>query len=168
MGRGEQEEIALGVGRREAAVDDEPAGLPLEEWEEILSEPFDWVEELVEFDEAEPPSEEAIPWLYGQCAALAMALYRRDPKRLRFGIFALSDGGRNYNPWHLFVHDERYAYDALGRHELPYELLHDWGQTDLGLTLEEARRFYERQLADEQTVAEAAEFAAAFEPLRDL
>lgn len=144
-----------------------PNDFTIEEWEEIISEPFDWVAELVKLGQCEPPAAEAERWLYGQCAQLAYALWRRDPERLRFGVLAIADGG-HFNPWHVFVHDEYTAYDALGRHELgSYELPHAYGRRDLDLPLSEVDHFYSRQLADEEGIAEAEKFISSSELMFD-
>jgi len=148
------------LGRIE--IEPTPTDFSAEEWEEIISEPYDWVEELVEMGWADPPRPEAERFLYGECAQFALALWRRDPKRLRFGVMALADGG-NYNPWHVFVHDERYAYDALGRHELPYILTHPYERCDVDLPLSELQPFYKRELADEEAIRAAEEFIAGSE-----
>ena len=96
--------------------------------------------------------------MLGQCAAYAEGLVRLNPE-LVLGIHwrlskpgdddydeeALQDDPRYETgeididdestwptqrwPEHYFAHDEKYAYDAMGRHPLPYE---DWDETTTG------------------------------------
>jgi hypothetical protein len=91
-------------------------------------------------------------YMLGQCAAYATALMDLDPN-LRLGThwrFSKpgdedydTEAGQDYEgadyedestwpeqqwPEHYFAHDEKYAYDAMGRHKLPYE---GWDETSL-------------------------------------
>lgn len=57
-------------------------------------------------------------WHQGQCGTYAIALLRLDPT-LRLGL--TGDMEDEFFLWqHAFAHDDTYAYDAGGRHVLPY------------------------------------------------
>lgn len=91
-------------------------------------------------------------WMRGQCAAYAEGLHKLKPN-LKLGIHweinhpgdsgydeELAMNHPNYDeddestwptqsmPQHYFAHDDKYAYDAMGRHPLPYK---DWDKTTL-------------------------------------
>jgi len=64
-------------------------------------------------------------WQRGACLTYAEALKACDPT-LRWGIHYGPNTDPDwpeaqYEPMHVFVHDEKYAYDSLGRHPLPYD-----------------------------------------------
>jgi hypothetical protein len=94
-------------------------------------------------------------WTTGMCGDYALALQELRPD-LRIGMHVESYPNADLNPFttdpevwseamdneeqgwtpnHVFAHDDRYAYDALGRHPLPYDQsgLH----TQLNLTRED-------------------------------
>jgi hypothetical protein len=65
-------------------------------------------------------------WHQGQCGTYAMALIGLDPT-LRLGLIGEMDG--EFFSWqHAVAHDDHYAYDAGGRHPLPYHGA--WGDFD--------------------------------------
>lgn len=76
-------------------------------------------------------------WHQGHCGTYACALMRMDP-RLRFGTAGYTDKGggdasEGWTPVHHFAHDDHYAYDAAGRHPLPYYGVHgglDYAELD--------------------------------------
>lgn len=62
-------------------------------------------------------------WHQGCCGTYAVALIQLHPA-LRFGLIGdLEDDeflGTTFNWCHAIAHDDEYAYDAGGRHRLPY------------------------------------------------
>jgi 8-oxo-dGTP diphosphatase len=60
-------------------------------------------------------------WMHGHCGTYAHALRQLDPS-LRIGIVGTGpeDDPQYVEPEHYFAHDDRHAYDASGRHQLPY------------------------------------------------
>lgn len=93
-----------------------------------------------DFDQVEPSTQD---YMFGQCAAYADALHHLKPD-LRLGIHWQDDyeddNGEEYEkmqtPQHYFTHDNDYAYDAMGKHPLPYEdwdrdtYDHDWDELE--------------------------------------
>lgn len=82
-------------------------------------------------------------WLGGNCSDFATALASQNPD-LRFGQWVVSapdpddEDDTTYTPLHVFVHDDQYAYDGLGRHPLPYneggkdtQSVYDLGREDI-------------------------------------
>ena len=76
-------------------------------------------------------------WHQGYCAEYAIALVRKNPN-LKLGFSAAVDMYADWEPWsgepapyetinHVFAHDDKYAYDALGKHPMPYFLPWDAG-----------------------------------------
>lgn len=79
-----------------------PTDFSVEEWEEIINEPYDWVEELVEMGWADPPRPEAERFLYrrpsqsGPCSsdmAEGVMSIRIMPTRIMRGPAAQADAG---------------------------------------------------------------------------
>lgn len=67
------------------------------------------------------------PWQRGACGTYAVALKECDPS-LKYGIqYGVEDEPEEEHErgWdkaqHVFVHDDKYAYDSMGRHRLPYK-----------------------------------------------
>lgn len=66
-------------------------------------------------------------WTRGGCSEYALALHDRNPT-LQFGRHVVYDApewedeGPTFYTNHVFVHDDKNAYDALGTHPLPYIL----------------------------------------------
>lgn len=64
-------------------------------------------------------------WHMGQCGTYALVLMKLRPD-LRLGLCGTMDG--EFFSWeHAFAHDDRWAYDAAGRHPLPYHGA--WGES---------------------------------------
>lgn len=60
-------------------------------------------------------------WHQGQCGTYAVVLIALDPS-LRFGLIGNLHGDEPWFDWqHAIAHDDEFAYDAGGRHTLPYK-----------------------------------------------
>jgi len=94
-------------------------------------------------------------WQRGACLTYAEALKACDPT-LRWGIHYGPNTDPDYpeaeyEPMHVFVHDEEYAYDSLGRHPLPYDR---FDKTEYGVIESEAEDTDFREDGDEEEALE--------------
>jgi len=84
-------------------------------------------------------------WMHGGCGDYARALHKQNP-HLQFGIhvFDKPEEGEGWGDVvHVFTHDDDTAYDATGRHPLPYKFhnFHEWyglGEGDVAGMLDAA------------------------------
>lgn len=75
--------------------------------------------------EPEAVSSEIYRWVNGQCADFAFAMQdaaAEDQITLSIGRH-LDGSGQTV---HVFAHDDRFAFDAFGRHDLPYCPRPEW------------------------------------------
>lgn len=97
-----------------------------------------------------PSEQEAKDAQFGKCLGWALSHQQAHP-HLSLGMHYIS-GPTGADPSHIFTHDDKYAYDSNGVHELPYDYNHlnmgdlpeeidsSWrGRTQYGMSADQVR-----------------------------